>query len=57
MVNDSYSYMFVMDHDNKTDQCIAEFYYNSDLMVNDWAKKFELLKFHIQKAGGGHQCC
>jgi hypothetical protein len=57
MVNDSLSYMFVMDHDNKMDQCIGEFYHNSEFMIDDWDKKFALLKYHVQKAGGGHQCC
>ena len=51
MVNDSSSYMYVMDHDNKMDRCIGEFDYNSELMRGDWDAKYKLLKYHISISG------
>ena len=46
-----------MDHDNQIDQCIHEFYYNTEFMIGDCNKKFAMINYHIEKTGGGQKCC
>lgn len=50
MVNDSLSYMYVMDFDNKKDRCKCDIYMSSDLMISDWNKRKALLKFHMEES-------
>lgn len=50
MVNDSLSYMYVMDFDNKKDRCKCDIYVSSDLMISDWNKRKALLKFHMEES-------
>ncbi len=50
MVNDSLSYMYVMDFDDKKDRCMCDFAVSSALMIEDWNKRKALLKFHIEES-------
>eukprot|EP00347_Sterkiella_histriomuscorum_P015794 403355658 len=49
MVNDSLSYMYVCDFDQKKCKCLQNFDDNSALMIEDYKKRKALLKYHIQK--------
>ena len=49
MVNDSLSYMYVCDLDDKRDQCLCDFDKNSKLMIDDLEKRKSLLNSHFKE--------
>ncbi|CDW77546.1 leucine rich repeat family protein [Stylonychia lemnae] len=48
MINDSVSYMYVMDFDDKLNQCLHDFEESSEMMLNDYNQRKALLEFHLK---------